>query len=210
MFSVPMLVTLPLLSEPLIVNEPALLAVAESKLVADALPAMMLNVPPLTTANEVVPAFSVNEPETTFAMVLLPVPLSVNEPPLSEPLNVATPPTLTVPSVNALVSARVWPTTVVPVPYKLPMLNVPVPELKVKEPEFPTVSKVPAVVVNDAELKVAEPPEATVSSTPVSNNVLTFNVPEFTFTYPPKPVRVPFKVTKPVAMFSVPPPAVVS
>ena len=96
------------MSEPLIVNEPALLAVAESKLVAvaDALPPTMLNVPPLTTANEVVPAFSVNEPETTFAMVLLPVPLSVNEPPLSEPLNVATPPTLTVPWVNALVNAK--------------------------------------------------------------------------------------------------------
>jgi hypothetical protein len=97
---------------------------------------------------------------------------------------------------------------VVPAPYKLPMLTVPLPELKVKEPEFPTESKVPAAVVNDAELKVAEPPEATVSSTPFSNNVLTFNVPEFTFTYPPKLVRVPFKVTKPVAIFSVPPAAV--
>jgi len=194
------------LSEPLNVKMPALVAVAVSKLVAVAVAAdAILNVPPLTALNEVVPAFNVNEPETTFAMLLLPVPLSVSDAPSSEPLKVATPATLTVPCVNALVSARVWPTTVVPAPYKLPMLNVPVPELKVKEPEFPTVSKVPAVVENDAELKVAEPPEATVRSTPFSNNVLTFNVPDFTFTYPPKLVRVPFKDTKPVLMFKVPP-----
>ena len=62
------------------------------------------------------------------------------------------------------------------------MLTVPLLALKPNDPEFPTVSKVPAAVVNDAELKAAEPPEATVSSTPFSNNVLTFNVPEFTFT----------------------------
>jgi len=183
MLNVPVLVRLPLLSDPLNVKLPALLAVAVSKLVAVAVAAVaMLNVPPLTAFNEVAPAFNVNEPETTFVIVLLPVPLSVKEPPSSDPLKVATPATLTVPCVNALVNARVWPTMVVPAPYKLPMLTVPLPELKVKEPEFPTVSKVPAAVVNDAELKVAEPPEATVSSTPFSNNVLTFNVPEFTFT----------------------------
>ena len=104
-----------------------------------------------------------------------------------------------------MVSARVWPITVVPVPYKLPMLNVPVPELKVSAPEFPTVSKVPAVVENDAELNPADPPEATVRSTPLLNRVLTLNVPELTFTYPPKPVSVPFNVTKPALTFSVPP-----
>jgi len=171
------------LSEPLSDKLPAFVAVADAKFVADAVAAAaILNVPPLTAFNEVAPAFNVNEPETTFVIVLLPVPLSVKEPPSSDPLKVATPATLTVPCVNALVNARVWPTMVVPAPYKLPMLTVPLPELKVKEPEFPTVSNVPAAVVNDAELKVAEPPEATVSSTPFSNNLLTFNVPEFTFT----------------------------
>jgi len=117
MFSVPVLVRLPLLSEPLSVKLPALVAVAVSKLVAFAVAAgAMLSVPPLTADNEVVPAFRVNEPETTFAMLLLPVPLSVNEPPSSEPLSVATPATLTVPCVNALVSARLCPKLVVPVP----------------------------------------------------------------------------------------------
>ena len=171
------------MSDPLSVKLPALVAVADAKSVADAVAAdAILNVPPLTAVNEVVPAFNVNEPETTFAMLLLPVPFSVSAAPSSEPANVATPPTLTVPCVNAFVSARVWPTTVVPVPYRLPMLTVPVPELKLNDPRLLTVSKVPAVVENDAELKVAEPPEATVRSTPFSNSVLTFNVPEFTFT----------------------------
>ena len=107
MFSVPVFVTLPLLREPFSVKLPELVAVADAKSVADAVAAVaMLNVPPLTAVSEVVPAFRVNEPETTFAMALLPVPLRVNEPPSSEPLNVATPPTLTVPWVNALVNAK--------------------------------------------------------------------------------------------------------
>jgi hypothetical protein len=96
--NVPVFVSTPLLSDPFKVRIPEFVAVAEAKSLAVAVaPEMMLSVPPLTAFNAVVPAFNVNKPETTFPMLLLPVPFSVKAPPLSEPLNVAAPRTLTVP-----------------------------------------------------------------------------------------------------------------
>ncbi|NBV87627.1 MAG: hypothetical protein EBS01_15470, partial [Verrucomicrobia bacterium] len=92
-------------------------------------------------------------------MLLLPVPFSVNAPPSSEPLNVAAPPTLTVPWVNALVSAKFCAILVVPVPYRLPMLTVPLLDPKVNTALLLIVVKEPADAENPPELKLAVPDE---------------------------------------------------
>ena len=193
------------MSDPLNVKLPALVAVAEAKSVADAVAAVArLNVPPLTAVSEVVPAFKVKEPETTFAMALLPVPLRVKEPPSSEPLNVATPPTLTVPWVNALVRFKFCPKVVVPVPYRLPMLTVPLLEPKLSSALLFTVVNFPLLVENNPELNPAEP-ELTINNRPFPKSVPTLRVPPLTFTVPVKAVRVPPKVRVPPEL-NVPPP----
>ena len=201
----PVLVNRPLLSEPVSVRLPEFVAVAEAKSVAVAVaPEPMLNVPPLTELNDVVPAFNANAPETTFTMLLLPVPFSVNEPPSSEPLKVATPPTLTAPWVNAFVSAKLCAILVVPAPYRLPILTVPLLDPKLNSAPLLTVAKEPAAAEYAPELNVALPDEMLNVFAP-PKSVLTFRVPPVTFTAPVKPDNVPPRFNTPLE-FIVPAP----
>ena len=181
MVNVPVLVKLPLLSEPLSVKLPALVAVAVSKLVAFAVAAdAMLSVPPLTADKEVVPLFRVNEPETTFTIVLTPEPEIDKVAPSNEPPKLRLPATATVPVVSPdePVIDPLLKKFVVPLPLRLDAVTVPVVPLKVSVEAFASAPKLPLANVNDADPPVtftALPPWSALLI--VRRPLLTFNVP---------------------------------
>ena len=126
MLSVPVFVNTPLLSEPLNVNEPAFVAVANAKSVADAVPASTYSVPPLIAPIVALPPAPDNRsvPLLNPPMLLNPAPVIPTEPPLM-PVNVAVPPMLNVPVLNPVPNTRLLDTTVTPFPLKLVILVVP-------------------------------------------------------------------------------------
>jgi hypothetical protein len=164
----------------------------------------MLNVPPLPELNDVVPAFNANAPDTTVTILLLPVPFSANEPPASEPLKVATPPTLTAPWVNAFVNAKFCAILVVPAPYRLPMLTVPLLDPKLNSAPFLIVANEPAAAEYAPELYVALPDEIRNAFAP-PKSAPTVRLPPVTFTAPVKPDNVPPRFNTPLE-FIVPAP----
>jgi hypothetical protein len=126
MLNVPVLVNTPLLSEPLSVKLPAFVAVALSKLVADAVPASTYSKPPLIDPIDTFPLPPDNRsvPVLNPPMLLNPAPAIPTEPPLI-PVNVAVPPMLSVPVLNTVPNTKLLDTTVKPLPLKLVILVVP-------------------------------------------------------------------------------------
>jgi len=187
MVNVPVLVKVPLLSDPLKVKLPAFVAVATAKSVADAMAVeAMLSVPPLTADNELVPAFKVNEPDTTLAMLLLPLPLSVNDPPSSDPLKLRFPATATIPPVSPDVPVidPLLRKFVVPVPLRLVAVTVPVLAEKVNVEAFASAPKLPLATLNNAD------PLVTFTTLPPWSALSTVSFPSPTFNAPLKPDNV--------------------
>jgi hypothetical protein len=153
MLNVPALVKTPLVSAPLRVNEPLLVAVADAKLVAVAVaPVAMLRVPPLTALNDVVPAFNVNTPEFTLLITLEPNPEMANVAPASDPPKLKLPLTTTVPLVSPEVPViePLLKKFVVPTPFKLVAVTVPALAPKVNVAAFVIVPKLPLATLNNA------------------------------------------------------------
>jgi hypothetical protein len=104
-----------------------------------------------------------------------------------------------------LVSAKFCAILVVPVPYKLPMLTVPLLDPKVNTALLLIVVKEPADAENPPELKLAVPDEM-LNAFPPLKSPPTVRLPPVTFTDPVKSDSVPPRLNTPPE-FIVPAPA---